>query len=144
MKEKSDCMKYVVIDDDDIDREVIRRALRKNGSTNPIIEAENGAVALSILQGTADKAPLEKPYLLILDLNMPRMNGFEFLDRLRDDPNLRYTPIFVLSTSGAESDKKNAHKRCISGYILKSSDNQDLTNAVAMLDQYQRIVELPT
>lgn len=140
---ESEKMKFVVIDDDEIDREVIRRALRKIGSESQIVEAENGIDALQLLRGTPDQAPLAKPYVIILDLNMPQMNGFEFLDELRRDSDLKYTSIFVLSTSNAASDKEQAHSRCISGYIVKSQQNEGFLDAMSMLDQYQQVTELP-
>ena len=143
MASKAGNMKFVVIDDDEIDREVIRRALRKIGSSTQIVEAENGVEALRLLRGSANHAPLEKPYVLILDLNMPLMNGFEFLDELRRDSNLKYTPIFVLSTSNEAIDKVKAHRRCISGYIVKSSKHENFQEAMTMLDRYQRVTELP-
>lgn len=143
MKSESEQMKLVVIDDDEVDREVVRRALRKIGSDTPMIEAENGIEALQLLRGTADNAPLAKPYVIILDLNMPQMNGFEFLDELRSDSSLRYTPIFILSTSDATIDKEQAYRRCISGYIVKSQRNDGFLEAMTMLDRYHRVTELP-
>jgi len=143
MKSESEQMKFVVIDDDEVDREVVRRALRKIGSDTPVIEAENGIEALQLLRGTADNAPLAKPYVIILDLNMPQMNGFEFLDELRSDRSLKYTPIFILSTSDATIDKEQAYRRRISGYIAKSQKNEDFLDAMTMLDRYHRVTELP-
>lgn len=134
---------FVIVDDDDVDREVIRRALRKCGSTNPIVEAGDGAEALDILKGGAFAAPVQKPFVVILDLNMPRMNGFEFLDKIRRDPDIKNTPTFVLSTSNAAADKEKAYRRCISGYIVKSHENKSLAAAMAMLDQFQRVIAHP-
>ncbi len=134
---------FVVVDDDDIDREVIRRALLKTGSSNPVVEAEDGLEALTLLRGTAEIPPLAKPYMVILDLNMPQMDGFQFLEVIRRDPELRYTPVFVLSTSDDAQDKIKARQQCVSGYIVKSRSNQGLVDAMSMLDQYQQVVEVP-
>lgn len=135
--------KFLVVDDDSVDREVVRRGLRKAGSTCLVVEAEDGAEALEILRGTSTEAPLEKPYVVILDLNMPRMNGFEFLDRMRRDPDLQYTPTFVLTTSSAKTDKERAYRKCIAGYIVKSHQNQALVAAMAMIDRYTDVIEQP-
>ncbi len=143
MRHSRETTTFVVVDDDEIDREVIRRALLKTGNNSPVIEAEDGLEALKLLQGTEERPPLAKPYVVILDLNMPQMNGFQFLEVVRKDPELRYTPIFVLSTSDDTQDKLKAYQRCVSGYIVKSRSNQALVDAMDMLEQYQQVVEVP-
>jgi len=142
-KTEGENMKFVVVDDDEIDREVIRRALRKIGSKTEVVEAENGVEALLLLRGSANSAPLPKPYIVILDLNMLMMNGFEFLDEMRRDSALKYTPIFVLSTSNSMVDKERAHRKCISGYIVKSNKQENFLQAMTMLENYQQVTELP-
>jgi len=143
MMTEGDKMKFVVIDDDEIDREVIRRALRKIGSTSEIVEAENGVEALHLLRGSAHSAPLPKPYVVILDLNMPMMNGFEFRDEVRCDSSLKFSPVFGLSTSNATIDKETAHRKCIAGYIVKSGKQENFMQAMTMLDNYQQVTEMP-
>ena len=74
---------------------------------------------------------------------MPRMDGFEFLEEIRNDPDLQQSVIFVLSTSTAEEDMARAYNRNVAGYIVKSNTDSTFHSTLAMLDQYRRIVELP-
>ena len=107
------------------------------------MSVQDGVLALELLKGGNGKPPLEKPYVVILDLNMPRMNGLEFLDEIRADEDLQFTPVFVLTTSDAEADKVLARSRGISGYVVKSTDSATWTSFITMLDNYQRVVDLP-
>lgn len=132
----------LVVEDDEIAREGIRRALRKARICNPLFEASNGLEALEVLRGqNSDRVP--RPRLVLLDLQMPRMNGFEFLDELRADAELQDTVVFVLTTSDADRDKAQAYDRHVAGYILKSRVGRDFLGLMDMLEAYWRIVELP-
>lgn len=132
----------LLVEDDDIAREGIRRALRKARICNPLHEAGNGFEALEMLRGqNCDRVP--RPLLVLLDLQMPRMNGFEFLDELRADEELKDTVVFVLTTSDADRDKAKAYDRQVAGYILKSRVGRDFLGLLEMLEAYWRIVELP-
>ena len=96
--------------------------------------------ALEILRGSADHAPLAPPYVVVLDLNMPRMNGFEFLAELRRDRRLRRVAVFVLTTSAAPGDIERAHELGIAGYIVKARAMRSLASLVALLETYPRVV----
>ena len=133
----------LVVDDDDIDRMAVRRGLKKLGLSNDLVEASDGLAALDLLRGAKDQAPLEKPYIILLDINMPRMNGIEFLDELRADPKLRYTPVFVWSTSSADADKTRAYERGVAGYLVKGDCGADLSEALQLLKSYWETVQLP-
>lgn len=139
MRQQKDLPDFVLIDDDAVDREVIRRALRELGAENSIIEAEDGEEALQKLERALEKG-VDKPRVVILDLNMPRMNGFEFLERIRADERFRRLPVFVLTTSNSRTDKEKAYDRSISGYIVKS---RGILDAIKMIDQYQKVIEFP-
>ena len=80
---------------------------------------------------------------VLLDLNMPRMNGIEFLEEIREDPRLRKLVVFVLTTSKADEDKVAAYEKNVAGYIVKSDVGNDFMRVVTMLDHYWRVVELP-
>ncbi|WP_425408165.1 response regulator [Hyphococcus sp.] len=134
---------FLLVEDDEIDKMAIRRALTELKITNPVVYADDGAHALDILRGIDRDAPLPKPYIVISDLNMPRMDGFEFLKALRADATLRNTIVFVLTTSTDQQDKMKAYEHNVAGYISKSQPADSLVEALTMIDRYWRIVELP-
>ena len=82
-------------------------------------------------------------YLVLLDLNMPRMNGFEFLRALRADDALRATVVFVLSTSGSDGDRARAYNEGIAGYMVKSGLGPQLKGLARFLVEYDSAVLLP-
>ena len=86
---------------------------------------------------------VERPFIVLLDLNMPRMNGMEFLSAIRSDPNLSDIVVFVLTTSQLDEEISAAYKKNIAGYIVKSSSNQDYKQLIRFLENYWNIVELP-
>ena len=88
--------------------------------------------------------PVEKPYIVMLDLNMPRMNGLEFLEVVRNDSDLRRALVFVLTTSDDDQDKFMAYENHVAGYVLKSDLGNTFLNALETLDRYWRVVEFPT
>lgn len=134
----------LLIEDDEVDRMVVRKAFAKHRIANPIVEASDGAQALEILRGENGREPLQRPYIIILDLNLPRMNGFEFLAELRNDARIANTIVFVLTTSRDELDRAGAYAQHVAGYMVKADAGADFINAVSMLDRYWRVVELPT
>jgi CheY-like chemotaxis protein len=136
-------VKVLLVEDDEVDRLAVRRAFAKHGVANEIVEAMNGREALEALRGGAGRAPLERPYVILLDLNMPVMNGVEFLDALRADPALSDAVVFVLSTSRSAGDVTEAHRRNVAGYIAKSNAGDGFREAVRLLESYWRLVELP-
>lgn len=132
----------LLVEDNDIDREAVRRAFRQHHVDSPIHDAIDGVEALEILRGNG-REPLARPYLIFLDLNMPRMNGIEFLEALRSDERLRDSVVFVLTTSASEEDLVAAYERNIAGYILKSDIGLDFGKLAALVDTYVHTVELP-
>jgi CheY-like chemotaxis protein len=135
-------IQILFVDDDTIDVMAFKRAMKKHKLLNPIHTASNGLEALKILRGDGTQPPLERPYIVLLDLNMPRMNGLEFLDELRQDPALHGSVVFVLTTSEDDRDKTAAYSHHIAGYIVKSHLGHDFVNLLSMLQPYWRIVEL--
>ena len=130
----------LLIDDDDVDAIGVERALTKLRLANPFVRARDGIEGLEIMRSGA----IASPYLLLLDLNMPRMNGIEMLKELRADPKLSSTVVFVLTTSDDDQDKVAAYSEHIAGYIVKNKLNSDFSELMQLLDHYWRLVELPT
>jgi CheY-like chemotaxis protein len=133
----------LVIDDDDVAAEAVVRGLRKHELLCPIVLAEDGQIALEVLHGRHATRHIAKPYLALLDLNMPRMNGFEFLHALRADPEVRATLVFVLSTSGSDIDRARAYDENIAGYMVKARLGPQLKGLANFLRDYSSIVLLP-
>lgn len=133
----------LLIDDDKIDIMAVKRSFRDLKIANPVIEAHNGIEGLEHLRGENGREKLPKPCLVLLDLNMPRMGGLEFLEQLRADDDLRSTIVFVMTTSAAEEDRTRAFNRNVAGYVLKERSGQSFLEAIAMLEHYWRVVEFP-
>jgi CheY-like chemotaxis protein len=133
----------LLVEDDEVDRKVVQRAFVKHKIANPIIQARDGVEALEIMRGCNERGPLARPYLVLLDLNMPRMNGIEFLTELRKDALLRDSIVFVLTTSREEQDRVQAYDLNVAGYMVKTDAGADFVKAVTMLDHYWRVVEFP-
>ena len=130
----------LLVEDDPIDVDAVQRAFRKARIRNPIVTAKDGLDALEMLRREGGVA---RPYLILLDLNMPRMNGLEFLEELRSDEALAGAVVFVLTTSDAHRDIWAAYDKRVAGYILKSNVGEDFIKVLMMLENYWRVVELP-
>jgi CheY-like chemotaxis protein len=129
----------LLVEDDDIDAMSVQRAFQRMKIANPIVRAKDGIEALDILL----KGGIEQPYLILLDLNMPRMGGLELLDTIRNNPQLELSVVFVLTTSKDDEDKIKAYKHHVAGYIVKEKLDEGFEQLVRMLDHYWRLVELP-
>jgi CheY-like chemotaxis protein len=138
-----DGVTFLLVEDDDIEVRVLKRAFAKLKIANDIVVAYDGVNALEILRGENGHEKLTHPYIILLDINMPRMNGIEFLYEIRADPDLNLSVVFVLTTSNDEEDKLQAHKNHVAGYIVKSNAGESILKALDMLDRYWRVVELP-
>jgi CheY-like chemotaxis protein len=133
-------LNILLVEDDKIDVMNVRRAFEKNKITNPLFVASNGLEALELLR--SGKIPV-KDRLVLLDINMPRMNGIEFLRELRADPDLQSTCVVVLSTSNEERDRVDAYKLNVAGYLLKPVTFGSFIEVMAALNKYWTLVELP-
>jgi CheY-like chemotaxis protein len=133
----------VLVEDDDGDAKAVRRAFQKAKIANPFVRAVDGLDALDILRGANGKAKVAAPYLLLVDLNMPRMGGIQLIRALRADEQLRQSVAFILTTSSSDDDKEAAYDLHVAGYIVKATAGQDLLNLADLIDCYWRIVELP-
>jgi CheY-like chemotaxis protein len=129
-----------LVEDDDVDAHAVARAMKAMKIANPLIRARDGLEALEMLRR---KGAVPRPYLVLLDINMPRMNGIEFLEALRADPALHRSVVFVLTTSDDERDKMSAYTQHIAGYIVKSHVKAGFEAVFEMFEHYWRVVELP-
>lgn len=111
--------KILLVEDNDLDVVIVERLLRKLGLHYPVVRAKNGEEALAILRPQTGMPGLLPPFTMIVDINMPRMNGFELLDEIIDDPMLSDVPIYVLSSSDNQQDKNRAMQYRIRGYVVK-------------------------
>ena len=136
-------LNILLVEDDDGDAMAVQRAFKKSKIANPILRAVDGIDALEMLRGENGKTKAPNPYLLLVDLNMPRMNGIQFVKALREDKDLRHSVAFMLTTSKREEDKLAAYELNVAGYIVKATAGQDFLNLTSLVDCYWRIVELP-
>lgn len=133
-------LNILLIDDDEIDVMNVQRAFKSSDMVHPLTVAENGTDALNKLR--SGEVPRDK-LLILLDVNMPRMGGIEFLRTLRADPDLQSSMVVVLTTSDDERDKVEAHRLNVAGYILKPVTFDGFLECMKKIRQYWSIVEFP-
>ena len=133
-------LNILLVEDDEVDVMNVRRAFERNNVSNPLYVAGNGLEALEMLRdGTV---PRERR-LILLDLNMPKMNGIEFLQALRADPELSSAPVVVLTTSNDDQDKIDAYNLNVAGYLLKPVTFSNFCERMTTLNKYWMLVEMP-
>lgn len=134
----------LLVEDDDVDVMNVKRAFKKYKITNPLYIAGNGLEALSMLRQSGDlpKVP-ESRRLVLLDLNMPKMNGLEFLHEIREDEKLKRTPVIVLTTSDEDKDRIEAYNLNVAGYILKPVTFINFAEVMVALNKYWALCEMP-
>ena len=133
-------LNILLVDDDELDVMNVQRAFRKNNIKNPLFIAHDGVEGLERLR---DGTVPEDRRLVLLDLNMPRMNGIEFLRELRADPVLRLTSVVVLTTSAEDRDRVEAYNLNVAGYIIKPVTLVAFVDIMATLNRYWAVNELP-
>ncbi|MFK7962905.1 MAG: response regulator [Burkholderiaceae bacterium] len=138
-----DAVKFLIVDDDEVSVMAIKRAMQKLKLANPVRVAKDGIEALEILRGNIDVDQILPPYIITLDLSMPRMGGKEFLEEVRRDPVLQQAVIFVLTTSDAPGDIAAAYEKNIAGYIVKEPTTESLAEALSLISDYAQLVVLP-
>lgn len=127
----------LLVEDDEIDIKALKRAFDKLKIANPMVVTRDGVEAWETLQ------TLPRPYLVITDINMPRMSGIELLRKIRAHDELHDSIVFVLTTSNDEQDKLDAYELNVTGYMVKSDMGGSFTRAISMVENYWRVVELP-
>ncbi|MGK7948829.1 MAG: response regulator [Xenococcaceae cyanobacterium] len=135
----------LLVEDDEVDVMNVRRAFKKYKITNPLFVAGNGLEGLSMLRSQNGQPPQvpENRRLVLLDLNMPKMNGLEFLHEIRKDENLRRTPVIVLTTSDEDRDRIEAYDLNVAGYILKPVTFVNFAEVMVALNKYWALCEMP-
>jgi CheY-like chemotaxis protein len=133
-------LNILLVEDDEVDVMTVKRAFKSNHITNPLFVAADGMEALEKLRSS--EIPKGRR-LVLLDLNMPRMNGIEFLEELRKDAELASTPVVVLTTSNDDQDKVKAYDMNVAGYLLKPVTFQNFCDVMVALNKYWSLVELP-
>ncbi len=136
-------LNILLVEDDEVDVMNVQRAFKKNNITNPLYVANNGLEALAILRGNGDLLAMPRERrLILLDLNMPKMNGIEFLRELRVDAELKQIPVVVLTTSNEDKDKVEAYNLNVAGYILKPVTFSNFVQTMATLNKYWTLSEI--
>jgi len=133
----------LLVEDDLVDQMNVQRAFKKNNIHNPLIIANNGLEAYNMLKGIDCDKIQSLPKIILLDINMPKMNGIEFLQKIREDEGLKSLTVFIMTTSNEDSDRINAYNLNVAGYILKPLNFEKFVSAVATLNNYWKLIELP-
>ncbi|CAH1387851.1 response regulator [Candidatus Nitrotoga sp. M5] len=129
----------LLVEDDEVDAMTVIRAFKDINVTNPLIRKENGEDALSYLRDVH----IEKPCIILLDLNMPIMNGVEFLHVFKQDELLKRIPVVVLTTSEEQQDKVEIFNLGVAGYMAKPVDYMRFVEVMRSIDSYWTISEMP-
>ena len=128
----------LLVEDDNVDAITVRRALKDLNIPNSVVHQLDGEDALKYLRSD-DK----KPCVILLDLNMPRMNGIDFLRIIKNDDELKQIPVVVLTTSKDDQDKMDSFEFSVAGYIIKSADYKKFVESLKLLNLYWTLSELP-
>lgn len=137
-------LNILLVEDDEVDVMTVQRAFKKGNITNPLYVAGNGLEALIMLRGESGQplvVPIERR-IILLDLNMPKMNGLEFLQEMRADSTIRHIPVVVLTTSNEERDRLEAYQLNVAGYILKPVTFSIFVDLMVTLNKYWTLCEM--
>ncbi|SOD41534.1 response regulator [Nitrosovibrio sp. Nv4] len=129
----------LLVEDDQVDTMTVIRALKEIHVTNPLVHLENGEEAIHYLR----EPKSDKPCIILLDLNMPIMNGIEFLQVVKHDDQLKRIPVVVLTTSEEQQDKVNSFNMGVAGYMAKPVDYRQFVEIMRSIDAYWTISEMP-
>jgi CheY-like chemotaxis protein len=133
----------LLVEDDDIDAATVVRGLAAAKIINPLVRARDGVEALEMLLGTHGREKLPPPYLLLIDIRLPRLDGLGLVREIRRNQTLQRTIIFILTTSDNDRDRTAAYDEHVAGYIAKSSTEDQFLRLARMLEYYLLIVEQP-
>ena len=140
---KSSAVTILLVEDDDIDATSVERGLAGAKIGNPLVRARDGVEGLEMLLGTNGKQRLPPPYLLLVDIRLPRLDGLGLVRKIRSIPALQRTIVFMLTTSDSDRDRTAAYGANVAGYIVKSSTDDQFSKLARMLDYYLMIVAPP-
>jgi len=131
----------LLVEDDEVDVMMVQRALRRYGFDNPLHVAESGDKALELLRG--EFGPPVRPELILLDLNMPRMDGLTFLRLLRQERRFQPLPVVVLTSSNQPRDREEAFRYNVAGYFVKPVVYEELLETVGVIGRYWQLSKRP-
>jgi CheY-like chemotaxis protein len=138
-------LNILLVEDDEVDVMNVQRALKKNNSDSTLYRAANGIEALAMLRTNSQiTTPDNSRLLILLDLNMPKMGGLEFLRELRADPTLSKLPVVILTTSMQDSDLATAYQYNVAGYLIKPITFSNFVEMIDVLTRYWSMSELPS
>ncbi|WP_299825056.1 response regulator [uncultured Pontibacter sp.] len=132
----------LLVEDDYLDIMNVERELKKISLNHPIHVARNGREALNMLRGEGTTKISPAPSVILLDINMPKMNGLEFLTELRREPEFNHIPVFIMTTSNEETDRMAAQRLNVSGYIVKPLTFDSFENSHSSLDSFSLFLDL--
>lgn len=135
-------VEILMVDDDELDYELFRRQLAKQQITNVLHHVYDGEDALTFLRNRQEKGA-RNPLVVLMDVNMPRMNGIDCVRALREDPRLKSTVVFMLTTSDDDRDVLEAYELNVAGYLVKGNLGTAFLEGIQLLDTYFRVVRLP-
>jgi CheY-like chemotaxis protein len=130
----------LLIEDDNVDVMTVKRVLRDLKIANQLVSTSNGEQALEYLRTNGNK----KPCVILLDLNMPKMNGTEFLKIVKTDEALKKIPVVVLTTSSQQRDVVESFKLGAAGYMVKSVGYEKFVETIRTINLYWTLSELPS
>ncbi len=134
----------LLVDDDEVDCMNVQRAFKKSNISNPLYIAHNGIEGLDMLRGTNGVSIIDPiPRIILLDINMPKMNGLEFLKELRADKDLHSMSVFVMTTSNDDKDRFDAYNYNVAGYIVKPISFESFVAAISILNNFWQLCEQP-
>ena len=132
----------LLVEDDQMDVMNVQRELRRQNINVPLIHAKNGREALKMLRGEGEEPKIARPGVVMLDINMPRMNGLELLEALRSDPEFADLNVFIMTTSDLESDRLKAQSLAVSGYIIKPLNFDTFGEGGSSVDGFSLFLDL--
>ena len=129
----------LLVEDDQVDARTVKRALTELNIQDSVVHMPNGEEALAYLRSGVN----EQPCLILLDLNMPKMNGIEFLREVKKDPSLRRIPIVVLTTSNEDRDVWGTFEHSVAGYMVKPIDYKEFVETIHTITEYWSLSVVP-
>jgi len=136
-------MNILLVEDNDLDVEILKRALKRIDAPSSLLRAVDGEDALDILKKDLVQPELPRPFVILLDINMPRMNGHEFLEELRQTDGLNDARVFIFTTSDSKKDVRRAYQNNANGYIVKPNSTSELSNVLDTLHKFWELCEDP-
>lgn len=134
-------LNILLVEDDDVAAESVVRSLKKVSPEIPVTVAANGQEALDLIEDNSRKKTIGVPFLILLDLNMPVMNGFEFLNVIRNSEKYRDLVVFILTTSNSDYDVTRAYSKNVAGYMVKSAVGPQFAKLARLLSSYREAIE---